>query len=250
MRMTNAKPRRRSDACKKALRPYRSTTAIRFRRSRALPAAAAVRLSSTMVDWVWYRIRDRSRKNVPPRSASFIELTMRVARTLARTEIGNVLSIADTEGSAGSYGGPAAESSLILSRRSSLDRIEFWLAASRLSNAESTPCTRASSGIADRETAFYGMPRFNCDDTVWICENHPSRATAPRRRACSADMPWPFCNAGGGIDELPIETGIGVVDKDGRPRRTHYPKLGTTEFCVEACIRRLQRTPRSARALL
>lgn len=67
------------------------------------------------------------------------------------------------------------------------------------------------------------MPCLNCDDTGWVCENHPSRpARGDSTRAdacdCGAAKPCLFCNPAGGFDEPPIKTGIDGVDKDGRKR--------------------------------
>jgi hypothetical protein len=61
-----------------------------------------------------------------------------------------------------------------------------------------------------------------CDNTGWVCENHPDRpwrGNSQRADACEcgAGMPCELCNPCGGIDESPTLSPIARVtyDKNG-----------------------------------
>jgi hypothetical protein len=59
-----------------------------------------------------------------------------------------------------------------------------------------------------------------CDNTGWVCENHPDRpwrGTSQRADACNCGAGMPCeCNPWGGIDEPPAKSPIAhvTVDKD------------------------------------
>jgi hypothetical protein len=63
-----------------------------------------------------------------------------------------------------------------------------------------------------------------CDDTGWVCENHPDRPWVDSRRACScggAGVPCPDCNPDSGrIDRPPrLPPGLRVaIDRKHGPR--------------------------------
>jgi hypothetical protein len=67
------------------------------------------------------------------------------------------------------------------------------------------------------------MPCLACDNTGWVCEEHPDRpwrGTSERTDACDCvkvGMPCEACNPSGGIDEPPaISPNMHVtLDKNG-----------------------------------
>jgi hypothetical protein len=85
------------------------------------------------------------------------------------------------------------------------------------------------------------MACLNCDNTGWVCEEHPDRpwrGTSQREDACDCvkvGMPCEACNPSGGIDEPPAISPIARVtlDRNKGPRHLHgAPELVAPPFAT------------------